>query len=688
MNLANLLLRHGFVHQPTGLTRNMPGPVALATVMMNLSYYGFALNVEAFKAVSSSGYLAAWWSALEPELKEITGASRKIGDFVVYKNFPSECLNKTEAEYWIPQILMYWGLPSSLFTDPVEPRPKMAEQPKCKVLRLATPDTAQYIATSLLASPTHWKEEEWTDLSYLVQIVGCEASLGKIAFKENTVRLAVQMMQAGLRPKLSSATDVLRLAAGLSDGDISLRTQFRFKSFTKPERRFMLDLLEGQHNLGADMARRPELWKRLVHQLHPGDWKRQYSNVCGAVDQLYNDRLVSANSYLERLLAAGDSDALVLLSARPGEFRRRLVHCLQLFGNTAAKTFVGVADQLTTYQLLALKRHLETANSRKFRVFPPKGNWTKMQIKDNDRPVKHHKQVIEAIKKVLTNRLPAVSMLDVSTDDIKLPSNDGEVSPYARGTVWKIPSNVDFIRTASYWKVQEQRYTWFDNGWNFFDKDWHSVGACCWSASRFPEPRSWMERANTRHGAIFSGDPCVSTGTAAQMIDLYPDVLRKQGVRYAVWGILCYSGLKFSDAIDVFAAFQWGENANTGKLFEPSRCQLALPLTGDTLSKYVVMIDLETMELMYLDANLHSSTGSAEVNGATLEKNMPAFLEYVNALPSVHDMFKHAKRAKSGIPVLYSDKNKVLNDVDAYVFRPENQNNKFKSVDLNGLLQD
>jgi hypothetical protein len=326
------------------------------------------------------------------------------------------------------------------------------------------------------------------------------------------------------------------------------------------------------------------------------------------------------------------------------------------------------------------------ANERKTRIFPPKGNWSLAKFGEPRPVAKTNLKIIDkAIGAALADRVPAVGVLDPATSKIKLPSN-GEEGPYNRGTVFPIPEGTDFIRTASYWNVKASSYTWFDNGWNFFDQNWNPVGACCWSSPKFPGSR-WDQKANDKTtGAVFSGDPTIATGKACQMIDLYPEQLRAAGVRYAVWSVLCYSGMPFNQAEEVFAAFQWGKDANRGKLFEPARAQLAIPLKGEQLTKYVVLIDLDKNEMIYLDAGLKSSVRSAEQNGPLLQKNLPAFMEYIKALPSVHDLFRESVDKRATTQILYSDKDAELKGGSAYVFKQENKESKYKSVDLNGLL--
>lgn len=656
---------------------------AIATVLMNLAYYGYALNAEGYRALVKLGptELANWWVDVETELESITGADRKIGDFVVYKNFPAEVLQKSEAEYWIPQLLMYWGFPKEFFTEEVKPRDKMDEEKRPIVLQKAKKTTLRDILESHLKSPARWKDQELQEVLFLTEHQ--PVNLAKLVFKENLVSLASHLMQSGRTIHLSTATDVLRLGAGLSDGDVSLREKTQFKSFKRSERKFLLSLLQNCTNLAEDAARRPELFKRFLHQLHPGDYQDRFPNVWQVNQDLYHDRLQTFNSKVETLLLQKDPEVLKLLASRPGEFRRRLVQTLELFGNKAVKAFTteAVLDQLTTAQVVSLRSYLETVNQRQHRTFPPKGNWTKMQVGEARGVVPQYvKTISKALGKVLAKRVPAVQFLDNATKLIKLPSNDGEVSPYNRGTVFPIPEEVKFIRTASYWQSDRNGVVWFDNGWNFFDSDWKSMGACCWTSVKF----------GRGDAAVFSGDPVNTTemeGRAAQLIDLYPDKLLKCGVKYAVWNILCFSRVPFSKVNDVFAALQWGTDPQKGNLFEPSRCQLQFPLTGDSLTKYVCVIDLETREMIYIDANLYGKVQSADRNGKGLEKNLPPFMEYIKSLPSVHDLFRESvDKGSRGAYVLYTDKETELKNVPAYVFRPENQNNKFKSVDLNSIL--
>ncbi len=688
----NILLRHNFIQIPTGeaLSYEMS---RVATVAMNLSYYGFSVDAASMRAVMSLSetQLNDWWKAIEPQLKQITGDDRNMGDFVVYKNFPQEVLDKTEGEYWFNQILMYWGLPNLLFTEEVKPREGMAKQPKLTVLRQARGNSLQSILNSLVAQTARWKQQEQDDAIVLAQ--DRPVDFRTFGFKENLIALAKQFIRSNKDVQISSATDVLRLVAGMSDGDVSLRKKVKFSKFNRKTRRFFLTALESCRNKEEDFARRPEVWKRLLKCLHPFDDKARYPHTCKAADALYKGNLVTFSSLVEGALANKEEEVLDLLTTRPGEYRRRLVHCLNLFGSKVSSpskpksfTSAAVLSKLTVAQLVSTRRFLESVNTRETRVFPPKGNWTKLQIAEARKvDAGHVKEVMFCIAQELSVRVPKVKMLDILTENIKLPSNDGEVSSYTRGTVFPIPEGVDFIRTASYWEHKSEiGNVWFDNGWNFFDKDWNPAGTIAWNQTEM------------KPAAAFSGDPTNNKdaqGRACQLIDLQLDELVRRGIRYAVWSVLAFSNVPFNDAEEVYAALQWGEDAQSGKLFEPSRAQLNFPLTGNGKTKFVCYIDLHTREMVYMDANLKAEVSSARTNEESLKKQMPAFVEYLNALPSVYDLFQHSvDEAEGNGYIVYSDKDVEIKGTEeepetAYVFQPERETNSYKEVDINSLLR-
>ena len=128
MSRQNLLIRHHELSFPAPVEEPLPKDV-LATLLSNLSSYGYGLTAEGFRALEHlpRDVVAPWWAEVETALRAITGDDREMEAHVVYKNFPAEVLAMSEADYWIRQILMYWGLPNELFTTAAEPRAAVPE---------------------------------------------------------------------------------------------------------------------------------------------------------------------------------------------------------------------------------------------------------------------------------------------------------------------------------------------------------------------------------------------------------------------------------------------------------------------------------------------------------------------------------------------------------------------------------
>lgn len=702
MNDTILLLQHGFVSVSEGYAR--AADTRVATIVANMAYYGFAPSKAVVDALSRliDIHLEDFWACFEKALKYVKAADRKMGKFVVYKNFPSEVLSMSEAEYWMKQLLMYWGLPNELVTEEEKARPSVYEKIAPTIVDLADDETPLKIYDKLIKQSSDWTEIQSEQAGYLMQLyVGAVIDLDAFSQKTNGVKLIAkawpQIVDGERSVKISTATDVMRLAAALSEIDVSLRVVGKFRKFSRPERRVLVSMLNGAAHLEGDLALRKEQWKRLLSFLRPGDFK--FENVSAAYDRLYKGELRSFASAIEAGFINKDAAVLKALQSRPGEFLRRLHKAYAVFGREALELFVCVFDSLTVSQLVKLDGYLSTANSRKTYVVTPAGSWAKAQIIDKPKAnlvVEDLKFIRDAISTEIGRRLknlhPEGFAVAAETLNVKLQSNGQELASYGRGTVFDIPENVTFLRTASYWRTDTKHgHVWFDNGFNFFGYDWEPKGSICWNST---DPHGsaghWASaKAGEDTTCLFSGDPTNAKelkGRACQMIDLYPQNLVAKGVRYAVWNILAYSRLQFSDAKDLVASLQWGENAETGKLYEPSRAQMVFPITGNGLTKFIAYIDLVERKLVYLDVGISGATHSATNNETRLSKLMPSLVEHLASLPSIADLFGHAQDDK-GIPVVENDEGVEING-SAYVFKRLNSENDINQMDVEEILKE
>lgn len=700
--IQNILIANGYLQLPE-VSRELPllsslnTNINVLTLINNMAYFGYVPSVEVVHQLLSLEVeeLSAFWLEAKNAMAELTADNRKIDNFVVYKNFPKEVLEMSSSVYWYKQILMYFGLEKELFVQSKAPRDPLAGLQNRKVLHLAESDTIPKIWDGLLTNRARWSAPQQESAKFLLTHLKINhIDVAAVAFKENAIQLASWLLDSNLSAtaEVSDATDVLRLAAMRSEQDVSLRKPIKFKSFTRKERRFLCLLLANSKHLESDMAERPELFKLLLRRLHPGDFN--FGQLSSAYDRLYKGQLSSFASMVEAGIKGKDKGVLAIVSRRPGDFARRFHSLYKIFGAEAVAAFSAVMPKLSNHQLIKLIKYVETVNTRKTLTFPPKGDWSKLQIVPNAKvailpedAISLRRTAIGIIKDRLNRLIPAGVDIDPQVDLVKLQTNDQELATFGRGTVFPIPAEATFLRTASYWE-NAGSVSWFDNGWNFFDSSWSPKGACCWS-STYKYLTYDDFHHNKKTAAIFSGDPINSKelkGRAAQMIDLYIDTLLESGVRYAVWSILCFSRIPFDKATgEVVASLQWGEKPQTGKIFEPSRAQMVFPIKGSGYTKYIAYIDLQERQLVYMDANLKASTVGADRNSQILSEQMPAFVEYLTSLPSVADLLTCADVGNT--PVVYSDKDRVIADNSiAYVFKPENTDNQFKQLDIASLL--
>lgn len=679
----DILIRNGFIAVATdhSIEANLYAPIQqdVATIISNLATYGYTVDRFGYEALLSATNLGSWWIEAEAVLKSITGTDRNMGEYMVYKNFPREVLEMSQAESVIKQILIYLGVPYDALREEEVARPPLGDMKRLKVLALADDGCADRIYDNLAAMRNRWSDNQ---SNWAGRLVGSRNAIvcGDFGFKENAIALAKTNFET-MEFVPASATDVMRLAAALSGGDVSLREKVKFRHFKRAERRRLLAALETQTGIAEDMASRPGPWKRLIEHLRPGDYTPKYLKVESEFDALYNGQAKSFAAMVDPQHPT--EETLAIVATRPGEFLRRFHHFYGLFGLDAVEKFIGVMDKLSTRQLAGLRGYLRTIDDRTYLMSPPRSNWSKVKIRGNEKTkfVPEHLRMLDtAISNVFSARLkkayPEGIALDMHVDNVRLQTNDQKLAEYGRGTEFEIPLEIKFLRSASYWEHGDRGVVWFDNGWNFFDDNWAPMGACCWNA-----------QLHDAKAAVFSGDPVniKHDGKGCQMVDLYFDKLGASGVRFAVWSILCYSRRPFSTAKEVLATLQMGEHAEKGKVYEPSRAQMVFPIKSETYTNYVAYLDVARRKLVYMDAALPGAVQSAQMNEQRLSEIMPAYVEYLESLPTMLEVLQDAPQGT--MPVLYSDERHEIRDGRrAFVFRPENPQNAFERVSVTDLL--
>ncbi len=675
----------------------------IATIVSNINYFGFMPSREIFDILLtwSKEDLVSFWETLEPTLKSLTKEDRSMSDFMVYKNFPTEVWSMSEAEYWINQLFIYFGMPYESLQGSEESRPELIENVSYKVLQLAPESVFSDIFNSLVARATKWTERQSEVAQYLYSEFKLPLDLSSFSFKENGSVLSKFAYENSLSVSAKNATDVLRMAMAWSD--ISFESSVKdakFKTFKRSQRRFILNLLEKSNTLENDISLKRKLWKKLFARLNPSDYKMPRCQ--SAYDGLYNKKTKGFESDYKKLLAEKSVLAIYEAQKKSVGFYIRNIHLLyKTFGAIAFDGLVPMLEKATISQLVKLEKYLLSENEKQVRIIAPKGNWAKAQLLENNK-VKFQEddlnKFIPDLSKMLNEKLsklyPNGIILSKETENIKLPTNDLSLDFYGRGTSIDFPKNLNTVRVASYWESGQQSNIWFDNGVGLMDHEGKVKSFCTWNDS------------GRKEGAIFSGDPLPSKdkkGRACQVIDLDLEKLKDAGVHYVLWSITSYNNLPFDQAKEVLATLQFCEDAEAGKIFEPSRCQMSFDIKDKKLSKYVAYLDLRKKKVIFLDSNLPMFTHSITSNRHWINEQFSAMREYAAHQPSVYDLFKHLEnkividegdhcRVDAKKPFIGYTDERVVFDANpdtkqlAYLFKHTKENNKYEEIKILDIL--
>lgn len=683
-----ILIENGFIH--VNVSENN-APVAsvedLGTVLSNLAWFGYIPSPDLLSVLStySSSELNTFWLHAKNVFSKHLEEGMDAHNGVVYKNFPSEVINKSHAEYWIAQIFIYLGIPSDVFAEPVKEREALkVDLNTLKVLKKAKESTLMDIFTSYHARKVSLTPAQLETLPYLIKELALSyISVNDFHFKMNGVHCATSAYKENIVVRADNATDILRIAIVLSGNESKISQKITKFKFKRAERKFLLSMFCELLDYKEDIAARRETFKALFRALKPGDyaWAKSVSVI---YDELYQNKLRSFNGQVD--LAKTNNNVFDLLRKRPGVFMRRFHEFYGINKTEAVKNLVIILPELTVFQLLKIKKYVENINNNKFIVAKAKSSWNYAKILDNTK-VKfdsaHIETIVNAINSVLKEKLELCLSEGVlagqGLNDLKLPSNDQELS-IGRGTVVELPEQVKVLRSGTYWtdKNREQSGNfYFDNSWNLVhEEDGDKDLVVCWD-----------HNDDNKKVGLFSGDPSImnnENSVATQFIDINLDEAKKQGFRYALWNVLSFNDIKFNDAEKAFGCLQFLEDPEKGNLFEPSKADINLSLKTNGTNKCLVLVDIKERKIIYLDmAFPKMSVQSAANNVKRIRDFIPALFEQLSFIPSIFDLVENAP--KGTLPFLVSDKETAIKG-KAYVFKQQNPENEVEDIDLQAFL--
>ncbi|MEU4234827.1 TerD family protein [Nonomuraea sp. NPDC026600] len=402
----------------------------------------------------------------------------------------------------------------------------------------------------------------------------CAEEPERIPVRENRAVINEVRLAAG-RPLLAdTVTDVLRLACGISGGDVTLTEATRFRSFRRAERRALLQALDAvatPAKLG-DVPRYQEQWKRLGERLHPHEYPR-FPRAAHVFEVARGGRKArSFDSRVEAALTAGrTSDAVDLLENAPGALLRRFDHLLRTSIDPSAvldaveKAVEGASGRV----LLSLREHLQNRlTPAAGRVFANRQGraWA---TPDARSPLEENvlSRAVAILDEEVARRLPDLGELIVDPDvlDVALPLSGKAVAPglgmLPRGSLSAVDG--ELLRFFVYWRQAERR-TDYDLSALMLDDSYGN-----------PEHISWTSYRNGF--AEYSGDLTDASDGASEFINIR---LAQATKSIIIPQVNIYAGEAFDEAAEAFFGFMSRDAEQEGRPFEPRTVRMKSDLRG------------------------------------------------------------------------------------------------------------
>ena len=586
----------------------------VAVLQKEAEQLGYVFSDEVIDRFStlSIADLALLLRSLLKNLRALVGAHRVHRP--LYPGFPQQTLALSEAELYLHAVRHYLTRRRMAAED--GGRVALLHGRAPREIGLGSLEDFERIFTRLAGARTSLSDQDKADVSWFVRQYRNDIFrlLPKaLPFKENVAIVAGQLLlhvpgeatDVFLQHHVKTATDVLRLAAALSGGDVSLAKATRFKSMKRSQRKLLLGLLERHGDPAEDMLRWAERWKRLGEVLHPGEHADRFPRTVAAFALLRNGTPVhSFNSAIEACLRDGlVANAALSLQARPGEFARRLDHLLRCAEapSQILEHFGGVASQVSTPVLLQVLTHFRRRGEHPLRTFFPKGEVAKVfALRDERAPLPDGMadRVAGRCEAALLQRFAQLPQLgrchvDPELRDYLVPFSQRSASKALRTLVRgsRLPMGDErFVRM----------FLWWMNGRGRTDIDLSAV--LFGPGFEFVDVLSYYKLRN--YGGYHSGDIVDAPQGAAEFIDLDTQRLRELKVRFVVMAISSYTMQPYCDLPECFVGWMARRDLNSGEPFEPRTVVDRIDVASDTQICLPLALDLDTRQVLWMDIAL------------------------------------------------------------------------------------
>ena len=620
----------------------------VATIMANVGNLGYTFSEELYNTLLTLNKeeLQKFYLELVPMLKKLVGAD--VVYKPMYQNFPESVMKADLIDLYINAIVHYWSFGTLLPVEDKQERLPLFEETKVRVLDLGTVEDIHDIFNNLCQSKTSISQTDKEDLECIFKNMMVKFP-DEIPLKENVALVGKLYLEnyplatsKDIQKYFKTATDVLRLITAMSDGDISLATNTKFRSFKRKERRLLLELLQGCGAIEEDMLRYKNKWIRVGEKIHPSEYdEKQFGKVITAFNKLRNG--VKIETFGGKVVKAIETEnyknALSLLKKRPGELARKLDHLLRITDNKnlVINTFKDVASEVSTPVLLQVKEHFAHRTEKlESRVFFPKGNLARCHCIENtlsDIEEKYCNAIVKICENALVENYKTKDFLGnvYLSEEFKnyiVPFSQRSASKalktIVRGSRLQIPENTNAFRGFIWWTNtnNDANYGWYGSGRvdldlsaAIFDEDWNYMEHVSYTNLRSNKYKSCHSGDITNGGSV-DGDG------VSEFIDVDIDSVIKYGARYVVYQVYSFTGQKFSDLPHAMFGWMNREDVKSGEIYEPKTVEQKMDLTSQSTVCIPVIFDCVKKEVIWCDMNLSLDGCHSRCWGNNVESNL------------------------------------------------------------------
>lgn len=644
----------------------------VATLNVEMMRLGYIMSVELFQQLCLTNH-----DQLKLACNTVIEALKhQKGDNVVHKpfypNFPQQVMEASDVELWLNAILHYWTF--GLWAPEYEKLPREYKFEPTNLITLGVCDKAKFknIFYKLVTSKDSITDfDKQTILWFLANEEALNLTIPKISYKEIMCLVAGTYLKKGkdVSNFVETSTDVLRIATFLSDGDVSLTTNTKFKSLPRKQRKILTHALEKVIK-EEDLKPHATKWVKLFHNLHVGEFSQQVYDVALKVRE--NEKINTFNGTVQSYIKENNIEKLCnLLVTRPSMFARRLDHLLRLSSKKQSElvieSFLSVVDDVPSRVKLQILGHLQTRGEKiTNKIYFPKATTQRVMVQPNvniepipqDQLVKLQNGIRQSLQKTFAT-LPQLNRVwvDPALKECPLPTQMRSASEglfnVARGTKLPFTDDKSTIRLFVYWKGMD-----IDLSATFHDENFKFV--------------NHVSYTNLRNGSgedtvsCHSGDVTYAPNGASEFIDINTDMVDTNRIRYAVMNVYVFNGPTFAEHEECFVGWMSRKHVGSNEIYDPKTVEQRISLTSESKCVIPVVFDLVERKVIWTDVTMKDKYqgwgNNVESNQGTVEQTLFAIAN-INNKVSLYDLFSmHAQsrgvivESKEEADVVYSMK--------------------------------